>query len=514
MATAERRDENDQQRSSGGKSGLKGRQHSTGSIAIKLNKATSEGDWEANSQWDDASLEFGLDARELLVSQSILKDVDVCSKSAPTSEVTTPDPDVHLMEVCIEEPSPVTAMSTTNQLAAAQNLNQLPPSQVLADSQEIKVITAERSFISGIKERIQGMQDPLQAFTGKIEDFIVEKGIMDPRKSRKAVCESVDGKGMVTSKSNSRLSEMTEVSQHNNDSSPQFVELQDLSKQKAELNSEVNDTSKVVSKPDNFSRHRPASFDLSGDYYEVEDDDYADAPIFDDFSQVGVFPKSCSMDTINRQLALAAGKESPKKIKSTLQKLIQPIAGRSHSPASKSSAANHNMTVSLSGLLNNSPTDAEDGSVSTEGGQFCDPQGELVSSPSKSQIPCTESAPELPVEKVSTTCDVVKDPVHPHRRKMAFFSTRQKLFAILVAFIAYVVVPLPAYVAGMISGAAVATAALCAYLWWTSPPKTPEPFILPDLATLPPMEVPEMKESKNDDNQFKVSLTQMVFGLT
>jgi len=523
MAAAEKGDEEHPQRPAASKPGLlKGRQHSTGSMTIKFNTAMGECDSDAQNRWDDPTLEFGLDARELLVSQSILHDVDVCSKSAPVSEVTTPDPEVHYLEAGINELSPVTTLPVTSQMNQGVTRLPVPPSSshFAPDSQEIKVVASERSFISGIKERIQGMQDPLQAFTGKIEDFIVEKGIMDPRKSRKAVGESADVKSMINSRSNSKLSDLSKrrIANHasgeqsstdnfkaNNELFFGAVELQDLAMPKGETNQENDDSSKLTGKMDNFSKHRPASFDLSGDYYEVEDSDYADAPVFDEYSQIGVFPKSCSMDTINRQLASTMSKESPKKIKATLQKLIQPIAGRSHAPPVKPPTTNQDITVSLSGLLNNNPIDGEEGSVSADSDQFCDPQAELVSLSPKSLTPSSESAVGLPPEANIPVCGVLKQPADPHPRKMAYYPSKQKLFAVFVVVLAYMVMPLPAYVAGMISGAVIATAAIFAYLWWKSPPKAMEPFILPELSSLPPMEVPEMKESRNEDNEFKVS---------
>ncbi|GFO02316.1 testis-expressed sequence 2 protein-like [Plakobranchus ocellatus] len=67
----------------------------------------------------------------------------------------------------------------------------------------------------------------------------------------------------------------------------------------------------------------------------------------------------------------------------------------------------------------------------------------------------------------------------------------QKLVAVAVALFAYLIVPLPSYLSGLIMGVLLSSVGWGVYMWLTEPPKQPEPFIIPPLEEAPP--VPEMK---------------------
>lgn len=97
-------------------------------------------------------------------------------------------------------------------------------------------------------------------------------------------------------------------------------------------------------------------------------------------------------------------------------------------------------------------------------------------------------------------------------KKVGFFKRirlfrHQNFISLIIALLAYMVIPLPSYVSGMISGGAIAVCGLLAYQWWNKPPKPNLPFVPPDVRNRPPLRVPEMKESKNIDNKFMVRYT-------
>jgi hypothetical protein len=64
----------------------------------------------------------------------------------------------------------------------------------------------------------------------------------------------------------------------------------------------------------------------------------------------------------------------------------------------------------------------------------------------------------------------------------------------------------PACVRWMILGAVIATTVILGYLWLITPHKHIEPITVPDLASLPPLRVPEIRPSGNTDGQFTVRL--------
>ncbi|XP_074647421.1 testis-expressed protein 2-like [Tubulanus polymorphus] len=69
----------------------------------------------------------------------------------------------------------------------------------------------------------------------------------------------------------------------------------------------------------------------------------------------------------------------------------------------------------------------------------------------------------------------------------------------------YLIVPWPPYVAGMIVGAVVAATSIAFYLWLMKEPTPKEPFekFVPPLNELPALVVPEIKENRNSDANFR-----------
>ena len=81
----------------------------------------------------------------------------------------------------------------------------------------------------------------------------------------------------------------------------------------------------------------------------------------------------------------------------------------------------------------------------------------------------------------------------------------QRIVVLTLCVFIYLILPLPAYLDGLIMGCLIASGGCYFYLWLLAPPRPKEPFVLPDLDSLPPLAVPEMRESKHEDGKFKVS---------
>ena len=87
----------------------------------------------------------------------------------------------------------------------------------------------------------------------------------------------------------------------------------------------------------------------------------------------------------------------------------------------------------------------------------------------------------------------------------------QILLAAAVLVLAYFVVPMPSFISGFFIGVGLTYCCMKLYQFVTEPSHPKEPFVIPDLSTLPPMSVPEMRESKNEDGKFKVMLTLLTW---
>ncbi|XP_067671155.1 testis-expressed protein 2-like [Haliotis asinina] len=86
----------------------------------------------------------------------------------------------------------------------------------------------------------------------------------------------------------------------------------------------------------------------------------------------------------------------------------------------------------------------------------------------------------------------------------------QKLVAVAVCVFAYLIMPLPSYVSGLMMGAMLASAGWALYLWYKQPPKQHEEFKLTPLEDLPPMYVPHMKDPVKDDGIYKGWMNELL----
>lgn len=90
--------------------------------------------------------------------------------------------------------------------------------------------------------------------------------------------------------------------------------------------------------------------------------------------------------------------------------------------------------------------------------------------------------------------------------KVPGFLKRQSVLAVVVLFSSLLLLPLPPFVSGLAVGSFVtAVAAALVYTCFLSPAKEKPAPVLRDLKSLPPLLVPEMKESRNTDGLFKVN---------
>ena len=85
-------------------------------------------------------------------------------------------------------------------------------------------------------------------------------------------------------------------------------------------------------------------------------------------------------------------------------------------------------------------------------------------------------------------------------------------FAVLTTVLfVYLVLPLPTYLSGVIMGAVLASVGWVFWVWITAPPTYKPPVVIADLDSLPPLQVPEMRDSRNEDGKFKVRTSIYIF---
>lgn len=103
---------------------------------------------------------------------------------------------------------------------------------------------------------------------------------------------------------------------------------------------------------------------------------------------------------------------------------------------------------------------------------------------------------------------------HPSQPKKLVLKERkvpfQRLITVVLLLFGYLIVPMPSYVAGIITGAIITSAVWLVYLrflsvyrptYWTEETSRPGYHVTPCLDQLPPLLVPEMKDPKQDDIQ-------------
>lgn len=96
--------------------------------------------------------------------------------------------------------------------------------------------------------------------------------------------------------------------------------------------------------------------------------------------------------------------------------------------------------------------------------------------------------------------------------KIPGFLRRQSVVAVAVLFSSLLLLPLPPFVSGLALGSFVtAVIAALVYTCFLSPAKEKSIPVPRDFKSLPPLLVPEMKESRNTDGLFKVNFSLQIF---
>lgn len=84
--------------------------------------------------------------------------------------------------------------------------------------------------------------------------------------------------------------------------------------------------------------------------------------------------------------------------------------------------------------------------------------------------------------------------------------SRQRLSATAVFVVSVLVLPIPSFLAGLLIGCLLTSILFLLYLWLMAPPPEKEPFKLPPLESLKPLQVPASRQSFSEDRKFKVSI--------
>ena len=121
---------------------------------------------------------------------------------------------------------------------------------------------------------------------------------------------------------------------------------------------------------------------------------------------------------------------------------------------------------------------------------------------SKSELHNTDS----PEAQMDETPMVTENQNLERHRNLPFniACTRNNVLSIVVALVAVVILPLPSFVSGILIGGFLGVCSLSVFQWVTEPLKSKEPIHIPDVRKQPPLRVPYMRESKNEDGKFKV----------
>ena len=91
-----------------------------------------------------------------------------------------------------------------------------------------------------------------------------------------------------------------------------------------------------------------------------------------------------------------------------------------------------------------------------------------------------------------------------HAGILSYHPSKHKLVPLGGALLGIFFILVPACVRWMILGAVLASAAILTYLWLNTRHTRQEPIIVPDLASLPPLRVPEIRPSGTGDAQLTV----------
>ena len=304
----------------------------------------------------------------------------------------------------------------------------------------------QRSLLAGFKERFQDkIQEPISQL---IDKFSGENSLEDKEKKiRKS--ESLESHKS-SDFSNSEKNKRDQVDHKNNHSRNASV---DSNASGHEPSPSPTEDKKIKS--------RATSFEIVEDFYSEEP--------FEDFSggvsSLGA-KRSCSSDQISRSI-------SPAKPISTFKRLMGSL---------DKGSPGRTVSMTLSGLLSSKENEEEELS-DDDNVEFFDLDD---------QVPVTAVVDDVLPSKPT--------PVPEKAGGLPF----QRMVAATVAIFAYLIIPLPSFLNGMVVGGTVVAGLIIFYQWLRAPPSPREPFVIPPLSSLPPLRVPEMRESKNDDGKFKV----------
>lgn len=446
---------------------LTGRQNPTGSISIRFNAATADDDLDE----DDLTIggspkppvleERPKPAEKPSISKEAVKielsrtcnapTIDPLtttekSRSAPPSEVGTPLlPEPQLGPPLIPTPG------TEKLLGRGVPLDQ----SLLEDAEQ-------RSLLAGIRERFQDkIPEPLSQLIDKFsgENSPEEK---ERRLKKSESLDSARSDFFNAEKVKKDLIEQNKCKSHSRTASTASVD------SNASETGCQPDTIPTSSAGEKLEKSKASSFEIVEDFYEAEPlEDFTGG-----ITYLGT-KRSSSSDQISRPTNSA---------KSKLQRLMGSL--------DKGTPVHKSVSMTLSGLLSNKEEELE-----YLEDEFFDPE-ESFPTPqddSKKEEKRVETRPP-PVEKI------------PHGQISTGTGLPfHKLTLATVLLFAYLIIPLPAFLDGLCVGIVATLGVVKFYQWWVAPPQVRHPLELPQLDKLPPLRVPEMKESKNEDGKFKVN---------
>ena len=457
---------------------IKGKPGSSGSISIRFNAASlDEDDYDLNDDLSTGLSGSGKPRGDSVKFEIKKDDRKVYSQSAPTSEASTP----------------VSAMSSSMKPATNSKLindSTLACSEV---SDDTTAATGEKSILSGLKEKLhEKLPEPINAFIEKIE--VLTDSSPEDIKKKFHKSESQDSESSVKmsqSDSADRISVRKSESMESTRSVPGVTaSLKGSSSDIASGKRSRQGSTESEITESNCATHADSVVKTDSCFEVVEDyyDNTFDEPSIKVEHSISSAGRSSSTEPF-----------VTKQRSSSLRKLI----GQKDRGASPARGIKTAMT--LSGLLSSKSDDSIHSHTTSsvdfnvakekpESEQFYD----IDNQDYINEESCLKSQSDDAKEKSVPSTTPLEDQV--------LSAPKHKYIAVAISAVLYLIIPLPSFMSGLVLGATVMYCALQAYQWLSAPPKPKESFILPDLDTLPPLVVPEMKESRNTDGKFQVTM--------
>ena len=418
---------------------VKGKPISTDSISIRFNPASADDD-------DD---DYGF--------ETTLKSEEVSKTEAVKFEIAAEDMPVE-SQASVKTTVPVTEASPSK----------LSP-----------VSTAERSLLSGIRERFQDkIPEPLNAFIEKIEELSSESSNQSEQ-ARKIVKSESHGAEMKLSSSASSEFTFTSNMKKSESMEPTRSSMSDLQSaasknHDSEKKGDIAEVSTARQEGDKTAKSgRSNSLNIVDNHYVCE----------------------TAIEARESDLQLNPGRACDTRRSPSAEKLVpsQNVSKPKSIQAKDSSPPKAEVPITLSGLLSSriSETDLKEKAARRADTPDTPKHSKLESKP--------ESQPDVESDAESQLLSVLPE--------------KQKLVSILVCVVAYLIIPLPSFLSGMVFGIAITYSVISIYNWLWKPPKPKEPMKILPLSKLAPIKVPEMRESKNEDGKFKVLIYCIYFQL-